>query len=51
MMLDPYDHDWSQESDVEVYNSAKAGIPPAIEEANKRGLLKPRPPEPSDGMG
>lgn len=46
MMLDPYDHDWTEDSDSEVWSSAKAGIEPAIEEAKKRGLLDPAPPEP-----
>ena len=41
MMLDPYENDWTQESDSEVWESAKAGIEPAVEEARKRGLLEP----------
>ncbi|GAB3080963.1 hypothetical protein GCM10027053_51830 [Intrasporangium mesophilum] len=48
MMLDPAENDWSLEDDAEVWHSAKAGIPEAIAEAQKRGLLEPAP---ADGLG
>jgi hypothetical protein len=38
MVIDPADVDWTEQDDLEVTLSARAGIPEAAAEAKRRGL-------------
>lgn len=58
MMLNPYENDWTQESDSEVAWAASEGIPPAVDEAKRRGFYesaslvdRPSTEPPTHGMG
>lgn len=38
MVIDPADVDWTRQSDLEVFLSARAGIVQAMAEADRRGI-------------
>lgn len=38
-IVDPADVDWSTQDDLEVALAAEAGIPQAVTEAKRRGLI------------